>query len=1194
LAPPLTHLTVFGIPHISRDGREVAVPVRKTLALVVFLALEGRSSRARLSRMFWSGLEDAAARRNLRHALHRLRAAGLGDVLIADDEQVTLTGVSNDLQAFEQAVASGRLDAAHELRTGRLLEGLDLEDAAEFDDWLRGRREQVLRAWRAAMSRHADQLESKGDLRTALAVHRRLLEDDPLQEAAYRDLMRLHDALGERAAALELFERCARTLHDELGLEPLPETRLLAERIRARPAQAAAGSATAPASVADRGAPAPRFDLRKVPLVARERELAAAAALQTSLVLIEGEAGVGKSRFALELARNAGPDGTRDEDLLVVRFTEMSSSTPFSAVADALRSAPAVQRIAALDPIWQRDITRLLPEIGLDIDRPGDESTPTPAEARTRLLEALAQALALAAGPARTVLFDDLQWADASSLELLAHLARRRRHAPNRMARVLATARNVELSDNPQAGVALQAIASERNLSRLPLGAFDEWSMLQLIQRLSGSEGGLRFAARLVGATGGNVFFALETLRALFESGELRLDPAEGWSTRYDSTTTDYAELPLPASVVEAVRSRVARLGAAAQRVLETAALAEEGSTLAEIQGATALSEWEALEGIERAVVAHVVNRSGPGYRFVHDLFRTAIRSGLSPERQRLTHAKLAAALEPLQVSPARIAAHWQQAGQAEPAAKAWIRAAEAAVAMDSHLEAIEHYGHAAELVTDVARTFDLLDLRLLRMRMAGVHEGRSAMLARMLALAERVGSPTLQFRALARAADLAAEDRQMELSERYSLRALREFEPPNARYRVHALSCAAYAAGYLDRPEESLQIYLQAIEVARDSVPFALGSMAAAAAMTALRLGRLDEAVALRNVALPASEVSLVPIARAQILSKCSFVTRALGDRASALADTEESIAIARRTHMEGYLPAYLANQCETLVDDGQHGAAGIVRQAFAEEFANPGVATNRYLCAISAAPVHAALGKLGAAIDAARTAIDLADELGHLSDRREARLLCAALLIQIGADSAALELADQAETLVHPGAKRVMLAVESVRAAVQLSSHPALARDRLQIAIAAPFTDRLLHPHLEAARVLLGRCELSLRQPEAARQAVRDLRHGVALEADALAVRLSADAIDGPADPASLSAALGLLDGERLPPLHALALMRVLASIEAGNRGRRKPGASSWHARMQATAQSLADSLRRTPPLQAAFIRKHRDLLT
>ena len=82
------------------------------------------------------------------------------------------------------------------------------------------------------------------------------------------------------------------------------------------------------------------------------------------------------------------------------------------------------------------------------------------------------------------------------------------------MARVFATARSAELADNPVAVAMLRDLAAEGSLARLPLAAFDEWSMLQLVQRLSGSEGGVRFAARLGAATGGNVFFALETIRA--------------------------------------------------------------------------------------------------------------------------------------------------------------------------------------------------------------------------------------------------------------------------------------------------------------------------------------------------------------------------------------------------------------------------------------------------------------------------------------------------------------------------------------------------------------------------------------------------------------------------------------------------------------------------------------------------------
>lgn len=1163
------------------------MPVRKALALFAFLALEGGSTRARLAAMFWSDLDAPTARRNLRHALHRLRAAGLGDALRADDEQVALVGVSHDLQAFAEAVAADRLDAARALRTGRLLEGLDLDDAAEFDDWVRSRREQFLRAWRAAMSRHAAALEGAGDRRTAIDIHQSLLDDDPLQEAAYRDLMRLHDALGERAAALELYARCEATLRDELQLEPLPETRLLAERIRT-------GPGTPPPAARRRGEDLrlPTVDLREVPLVGRERDLAAAVTCAEPVLLIEGEAGVGKSRFAIELVRRARSSTTDPDAVLLVRFGEMSSSTPFYAVADALRSAPARQRTGPLAGVWKRDLACLLPE--LEDDAPAGGAAPaTPAEARTRLLEALAQALALAAGPASTVLFDDLQWADASSLELLTHLARRRRQAPHAMARVVATARSAELGDNPNAGIALQSIAGEGNLARLTLAAFDDWSMLQLVQRLSGGGGGVRFAARLQAATGGNVFFAIETLRSLFESGELRSDAGEGWSTRFDETTIDYAELRLPGSVVDAVSARLARLGAAARRVVETAALAEDGSTLAELQGATALSDWEALDGIERAVAGHVMDRADAGYRFVHDLFRVAVRSGLSPERQRLTHAKLAAALEPLQAAPARIAAHWQQAGQSELAVKAWIRAAEAALTVHARREAIAHYGRAAELVGDDARAIDLLDLQLRQMRLAQIVDGRSERLARLRELAARTGSRTLQFRALSRAADIAADERRMEAAERHALDALQQFEPPDADAHVHVLSIAAFAAGYLDRPEDSLELFLQGLSVAQRASPRAQAMMAASAARMAVNLDRLAQAAELRETALRASAAAPGTIHRAVALSQLSCVTRAQGDRAGAIVQIEEAVAIARAAQMPAYLAIFLANLSEVLVDDGRYDAARASQRECVAASPDPGLAYARYMDALTAAGVHELGGEIGAALAAARAGIGAADLLDTLPERRESRLLVAGLLLQIGADAPALALANEACRLLTHARRRRLLPAENLRAAAALAKDPLAAKERLVQALAEPFADRLLRPHVELAHLLLGQAELACGDADAARAAVGTPRYSIALEAGALAVRLGASALDGRTDPAALAAARALLDGTRVPPLHALALMKALASGPRGRSGT-NPSAAGWRARMRVMAQALADSLRQELPLQAAFIRRHRDLLT
>lgn len=1184
-----THVALFGVPRVLQGGREVHLSVRKTLALFVYLSIEGRSPRARLAELFWSGLDEATARRNLRRALHRLRAAGLGDALSADDDSVGLAAVESDLDAFRRAVVDGQLASALRLRSGgTFCDGLELDDAEGFEAWLRNHRERLQREWKGVVAAHAHALEAGGDLRAALAAHSQLLDDDPLQEASYRELMRLHDALGERTLALELFARCERTLREELQLEPLPETMLLADRIRARrsPAPPEAGQGRPP--TANVTTPLAHGDLSAVPLVARERELVQIAALQESVILIEGDPGVGKSRLAQEAWMRAAGRAERETTAAVlVRFTEMSSLTPFHAVTDALRAPAVTRQLSALGSEWRRDLARLLPE--LRADEPGDGGAePTPEEARTRLLEAIVQALAVASVGSGIVLFDDLQWADASSIELLAHLARRHRQEPATMARVIATARVDELGVNRAASSVLQAIDKEGGLARLPLAAFDEWSMLQLVQRLSGSEGGVRFAARLGAATGGNVFFALETIRALFEADELRAEPGQGWSTRYDSSTTDYAELPLPASVIDAVRARVARLGPAAQRVLETAALAEDGSSLAEIQGATALSDWEALDGIERAMAAHVVDRAGEGYRFVHALVRLAIRSAMSPERQRLLHGKLAAALEPLNAAPARIATHWQHAGQAEPAAQAWIRAADSASALNAHREAMEHYERAAALTADEELAFDLHGRAIERTFRARMTAESRELTRKLLDKVGQAGSSKARFRALTHAAERASLDHEFAVSEQHALRALREFEPPDGRYHVHALSCVAFAALQLDRKAEALETYRAAIEVARrHGIDKAMAMMAASASMTATELDRLDEAVALRDQAIEAVRDDTGSPQRGRALAKGAYVLRALGDRVLALEHLAEACVISRKTSYRQSLPLDLANLCEALVDDGQAAPARLVQQECAALHPHPD-AELRHLTAFTAAVVAELHGELGDSIGSALAAIAAADELGGAQDRREARLLSARLLAAIGAGGSVEPLLAEAEALLAPGARYALLPAVWLRADARVATGAKGGLRDLRRALAEPFADRLLHPHLEAARIVVGRCELAAGRGDAARAAVREIRYSVALESQAHAVRLAADALDGRADRAGLDAAMLLLDSGRLPPLHALDLMRAIAGV----RGKR--GAAGWRERMRFVAQALADSLRGELALQASFIRKHRDLLT
>ncbi|MEO5882659.1 MAG: SARP family transcriptional regulator, partial [Caldimonas sp.] len=137
-------LTLFGPPTLRRDGAEIALPIRKSMALLVLLARQATPMpRGRVAAMLWPGLGEPVARRNLRRELARLREAGAGDALQVDGDRLALDGVACDLGGFEAACAAGQVEEALALWRGLPADGFALGDADAFDDWLAAEREQL-------------------------------------------------------------------------------------------------------------------------------------------------------------------------------------------------------------------------------------------------------------------------------------------------------------------------------------------------------------------------------------------------------------------------------------------------------------------------------------------------------------------------------------------------------------------------------------------------------------------------------------------------------------------------------------------------------------------------------------------------------------------------------------------------------------------------------------------------------------------------------------------------------------------------------------------------------------------------------------------------------------------------------------------------------------------------------------------
>ena len=670
-------LCLLGRPRLARDGVELTIKVRKAWALLLLLALHDSLPRSRLVAWLWPQLDESTGRRNLRRELARLGDVGAEGLVRSDQDFLHLNpAAQRDLTRFESAREAARLDEALALWQGTLADGLSLDDSAPFEEWLALERQRWHARWRDALEGAAVAAATAGDAALAERHWMTLLADDPLQERHHAALIRRHLATGRREAALAQYERCRQVLADELGLAPMASTQALWAQARREGAVSQAPPATAAADVSPHSSADTARPLlpKTLPFVGREAEVAEleAAWRRGGWICIAGVAGVGKTRLAQDFCAAHGA-------YALSRSLGGDRDLPYASFVRALRvlAGPSLPAL----PAWvNAELARVMPELG-----PAAQPLAS-AEERLRFYEACAVALRQAAeGNFDAVILDDLHDADEPSLALLAWLVRRLRdERPDDPLRWLMLSRP---------GVDLSRL-NEGASARLELAPLADGPVFELVRELSGGGTPQRFAARLQQATAGNPFFIAETLRHLAESGELLVDTDGAWSTRYDDATDDYRELPLPATVRDAVLARVRRLGDAARRLLEAASLAQEPFAPPLLAAACALSELEATAALEEALGAAMLREvdGGLGYAFSHDLAHHALAAALAPERRRLVHRRLALASLATGGRAALTAMHFELSGESERAVAFRLSAGDEAAALYAGTQAQAHW----------------------------------------------------------------------------------------------------------------------------------------------------------------------------------------------------------------------------------------------------------------------------------------------------------------------------------------------------------------------------------------------------------------------------------------------------------------------------------------------------------------------
>jgi DNA-binding SARP family transcriptional activator len=693
------------------DGRLVGgFESQKVRALLGYLACHrGRVlARDHLAGLLWPEGSSESTRHALRQALYNLKSTlppEARSLLVGTYTGVQLDGKADlwiDVTEFEEAVRLGKgrdgidlhyLMTAVQLYRGELLSGFFLRDCEVFEEWLVAEQERLREMAVDALRLLVEHYRLRGEHRFGLHYARRLVVLEPLSEEARRDVMRLALHAGRRSFALAEYEKLRTMLRDELGVDPLEETRALYDSILREKS--------------DPGEPPPEVEVLGplVPLVGREDVLTELRASwrrtalggRAGLILLEGRDGIGKTRLVKSFLGTITAD--RRVRILKGRSQDLAPPMAYGPIREILSCAVAEEAQLSSTPLaglpleTLGELSRLAPEIlGLrsDLVPPGPLSQDVSREPLfTAVAECLRELCEGSGGrPAPLVLFlDDLHLADRSSLDLLEYLLARLEGLP---VWIVATSRS---------GLSLP---EGEGVCRIALEPLPSSAVHGIATALVGEGEAAALVSLLEEGSQGLPLALVERINALWDEGALTPHEGESWILQPGHTLPPGDDLEslcvarlarLPSSV-----RRLAYLAAVAGPTFDTALLAyagEEHPAVVDIGLEILLKRWLVRRyvswwesgGRQRDTVLWNWGARRGGFEFVHPRVRAACYRGLHPSRRQVLHGQVLAALERLRSEPTGhlhelLAWHAAAAGQWDKALAWSLEAAERARAL--------------------------------------------------------------------------------------------------------------------------------------------------------------------------------------------------------------------------------------------------------------------------------------------------------------------------------------------------------------------------------------------------------------------------------------------------------------------------------------------------------------------------------
>jgi DNA-binding SARP family transcriptional activator/tetratricopeptide (TPR) repeat protein len=861
----MTRIQLCGRLSVEIDGVQLSERLRgrQVPLLLAYLVLNRARhvGRDELIDALWPEAPPVSQDAALRTLLSRLRSS-LGSSTLAGRDELILAlpePVWIDVEAAAAEVARA-LDALErgDARRAWALAQVPLNIASRGllpgaqATWLEAPRRELEAVRQQALEAigRAGLVMGGTQLQSAERAARTLIETEPYRESGYVLLMEALAARGNVAEALRVFDALRTLLRDELGTNPSAEAiaaheRLLRPQERGGELRGGDGDGATDHGLSSIPLPADLRHRAQGELIGRAQEMAdlearwdwacggggagssvvaavdgGPEAQSGRIVLLAGDAGIGKTTLTAELARRVHRAGA----IVLAGRSPRETVVPYQPFLEALRHWAMNAQLADLRSSTREygsELARLIPELrrrAPDLPPPPQDE---PETERYRLFEAVVGLLTELSRSAPVLLvLDDLQWADRPTLLLLRHLARATN--PARLL-ILGAYRAAERRGDTFTS-ALGELRRDRLASQLDIRGLSESETAELVRVRAGESPARGFARALYEETEGNPFFVEEMIRHLIEAG-VQVGSAGA---------SELQRFGLPEGVKQVIALRLGRLDAPAAELLRVAAVIGRDVDAALLERVVQLEEDEFLSALDEALGAVLLVESDDkagSYLFSHALIRETLYESMSGPRRARIHKRVGEAIEAMQGRRRErylpeLAYHFTRGADPDDAEKAItyaLRAGEQATTMLAHEEAAEHYARALDVQgrfepeASVRRCELLLRLGEARVR-GGERALGSSAFREAAALAERLGDGASLARAAIGASRRYVQPPGVVDTELIAMieRAL-ELEPDRSLVRVRLLACLCGAIYYSPERDRMESISDEAMGIATE-----------------------------------------------------------------------------------------------------------------------------------------------------------------------------------------------------------------------------------------------------------------------------------------------------------------------------------------------------------------------------------------